>query len=394
MEAYEMNGITESRAESLASARPSAYVRGGVTVGLRPGVTLSRSFNHGAGVRNSRSGRVVLLLSLLLLLVALGLLGLWSWVSLESPPVIEGTPATAVETSSTAPRIEPVLDTERADVGSGTGGGSGIAAGTEGRGSIRGRLVVDPGVTFPDNWTVSVGPSQVVHGAGPVLGKKVSYTGETSEFVIPDLLLGGYEVRVEAPGMNSKPRGVLLTAVSAHPYLIVTVSPTGFIDGFVFGGDSLPAEGVRVTLERLEPKSRRETKTHPDGMYRFDDVRDGEYRLIFGPPENPLVPARELSFEAPSMRFPNVELAKTTEILIYTIDRYRNPLAGVTVTGFGDKGGRIELVTDAEGKGRASNLPPGRYRVRAFTDDGRHSKGTWDVEATQDQAFRLFLRSK
>lgn len=336
---------------------------------------------------------------LLLLAILVGLLGLWLWNASRSDPGELSPDGLGVGPSSgehSAAIGEPAAPdgVERFDLGQAPsthpGPGAAILA-ADGHGSIRGRLVVDPGVIFPERWTVVVGPSRRAFGTSPAERRRVDYTGDTAEFVVPDLPLGGYEVRVEAPGMNSKRAVALLTRVSAHPYLIVTVSPTGFIDGFVIGGDSLPAEGIRVTLERRDNQERVETRTRPDGLYRFDSVRDGEYRLIFGPPEKPLVPVRELSFEAPSMRFPNIELPKTVEILIHTRDHLRSRLAGVTVTGFGDKGGRIELVSDSLGEGRASNLPPGRYRVLGHTDDGRRARSTFMVEEIPGQEFYLLL---
>ncbi len=336
----------------------------------------------------------------LLLAILVGLLGLWLWNAASSDPGELSSDGLGVGPSSgelSSAVGEPAAPdgVERTDLGQAPsthpGPGAAILA-ADGNGSIRGRLVVDPGVPFPERWTVVVAPSRRAFGSSPAEHRSVPYTGDTAEFVVPDLPLGGYEVWVEAPGMNSKRSVALLNKVSAHPYLVVTVSPTGFIDGYVIGGDSLPAEGIRVTLERRENQERVETRTRPDGLYCFDAVKDGEYRLILGPPEKPLVPVRELSFEAPSMRFPNIELPKTVEVLIHTRDHLRSRLPGVTVTGFGNNGGRIDLVSDSLGEGRATNLPPGRYRVQAHTDDGRRAHGTFMVKEIPGQEFFLFLR--
>lgn len=336
---------------------------------------------------------LVLLLGLLASLVAL-----WIWTRTtdrraEFVPVEAGRGASS-EPGSAAPIDLPLPDdARRTDLGGGNIAGTPPSAilSPQGTGSIRGRLVVDPGVPFPERWSVVVTPSRRALGVPTAEVRRLPVDDPTGEFTVKDLPLGGYEVRVEAPGMNSRPSVALLTPVSAHPYLIVSVSPTGFIDGFVIGGNSLPAEGLLVTLEERKSKERVETRTRGDGMYRFEDVKDGEYVLYVGPPEDPLVPARELSFESPSMRFTTIELPRTVEILIHTRDNFRSRLAGVTVSGFGPSGGRFEMVSDSEGEARVESLPPGRYRLTARSDDGRRARSTIQVEDAPDQEFYLFL---
>jgi len=336
---------------------------------------------------------LVLLLGLLASLVAL-----WLWTRssdrrAELAPVEAGR-GSSIEPGSGVPVDLPRPDdARRADLGAGTVAGSPPSAilSPQGTGSIRGRLVVDPGVPFPESWAVVVTPSRRALGVPTSEVRRVQVDDPTGGFAVEDLPLGGYEVRIEAPGMNSRPSVALLTPVSAHPYLVVTVSPTGFIDGFVLGGNSLPAEGLLVTLEGRKSKERVETRTRGDGMYRFEAVADGEYLLYVGPPEDPLVTPRELSFESPSMRFPTIELPRTVEILIHTRDNFRSRLAGVTVSGFGPPGGRFEVVSDSEGEARAESLPPGRYRLTARSDDGRRARITIQVEDAPDQEFYLFL---
>lgn len=263
----------------------------------------------------------------------------------------------------------------------------------EGRGSIRGLVSVRPGTSFPATYTVQVGPSISLHGRAYAERRGLLVEGSRREFAVEDLPLGGYDVWIEAQGQNSRHTPVLLTQVSAHPYLTLNLSPTGFLDGFVVKDNGGPAEDLLVTLELTSGEARLETRTRPDGAYIFKDVPDGEYRILFGPSDGPLVPGRELAFEAPSLRFPKVELPPTVDIRVRTTDPGGKPVPDVTVSGFGSKAGRIELVTNAEGQAWARNLPPGRYRVQARDAEEHRARTTWEISAQSDnQEFFIAVR--
>ena len=260
----------------------------------------------------------------------------------------------------------------------------------EGLGSLRGMVTVVGGGPLPEVYTVHVGPSNSLQGRGRAANTSVVVRGP--DFAFPDLPLGGYDVWVDAEGLNSLRTPVQLQEASPDPYVVVRVSPTGFLDGHAYTHDGRPAEGLRVALESRRGEARLETATRSDGSYRFDSVPDGEYRILFGPLHAPLVPERELAFQAPSMRFPKVELPPTGEVLFHTTDLEGKALGEVTLTGFGRPAGRLELVTDPEGRAWGRHLLPGRYKLSARHADGRRARATVEIEVGPGQEEWIALR--
>ena len=260
----------------------------------------------------------------------------------------------------------------------------------EGRGSIRGLVQAPPGIALPRTYTVEIGPSTSL--TGRERAERRTHVAGAPEFAIEDLPLGGYDVWITSPGMNSRRTPVLLSEASPHPYLVLKVSPMGSLDGFVVRADGGPAQELRVELAERDTDGRLETRTRGDGYYRFEDVPDGEYRIRFGPLHAPLVPEREVAFLAPSLRFPKVELPPTADILIHTTDTQGRALGEVTLTGFGKPSGRLEGTSDLSGNAWVRNLPPGRYRVSASAGDGLKGKATIQVEDETSQEFWIAVQ--
>jgi hypothetical protein len=260
----------------------------------------------------------------------------------------------------------------------------------DGVGSIRGLVTVVGGDPLPESFTVHVGPSTSLFGREHAELRSLAVQGP--EFALAGLPLGGYDVWVEVSGMNSLRTPVLLSAAAPDPYIVLRVSPTGYIDGYVVNRDGRPAQDLRVALEAMFGEGRLETTTRGDGFYRFEDVQDGEYRILFGPLHAPLLPARELAFQAPSMRFPRTELPAAADILLHSTDPGGRAVGDVTLTGFGKPTGRIELVTDFAGDGWARNVPPGRYRLAARDAEGRRGTSTIEVEDRAGQEFWISVR--
>jgi hypothetical protein len=261
----------------------------------------------------------------------------------------------------------------------------------DGRGSIRGLVGVVGGRPLPVAFKVHVGPSTSLQGRERAEARSVDIEG-SGEFAISDLPMGGYDVWVVAPNMNTVRTPVLLSESSADPYVTLLISPTGYLDGFVVCTDGRPARELRVALEARFGEGRLETTTRADGFYRFGSVPDGEFRILFGPLNAPLLPARDLVFSAPSMRFPRTELPPTADVLFHTTDTSGRALGGVTLTGFGKPAGRIELVSDSDGLAWGHNLQPGRYRLAARNGEGLRSSNTIQIELGPGQEYWINVR--
>ncbi len=266
------------------------------------------------------------------------------------------------------------------------------AADFRGRGAIRGTLVLAPGIEAPSTWTVVVGPSRSLTGRERAESRRAEFSGAGTEFELLDLPLGGYDLRVEAPGLDSHPVPVLLVRGSEQAFVNVAVHRRGILDGFLLDGEGAPLEGIQVVLEDETSGERRTTLSTATGSYAFTNLPDSEYRIYFGGATQPLIPREELSFRAPSMRYPVRHMPAMGALRLRIIDPEGNPIAGATIHGFSPNGGLIETVTDELGLARAANLRPGRYRIaarHAATD--REGRITLDVDAGPEEPATIAL---
>ncbi|MEM7516252.1 MAG: carboxypeptidase-like regulatory domain-containing protein, partial [Planctomycetota bacterium] len=145
-----------------------------------------------------------------------------------------------------------------------------------GRGSLAGRASVQAGLDFPKRWTLHLEPSQSLSLAGrerAVTRDILVEAGE--EFEVKDLPLGGYSVSARAPGLNGIPVDVALFKRQEHAYVMLRMTPAGFLDGGVVDSEGVPVEDLLVLLERAEDLTRSETRTDAAGNYIFQDVLDG-----------------------------------------------------------------------------------------------------------------------
>ncbi len=264
-----------------------------------------------------------------------------------------------------------------------------VLPGYDGRGSLRGLVQASAGAVLPLPLRVHIGPSTSLSGSEHAERRTLE---GGPEFEFADLPLGGYDVWIEAPGMNSPRTPVRLTEAAPSPFLVLRISPMGSLDGFVVRADGAAAEDLRVELRERDGDARLVTRTRPDGRYVFERVPDGEYRIRFGPEGQPLVPERELAFQAPTLQFPIVELPPTADVLLHTVDAAGAPVGGVRVTGFARPAGRLAAESDGAGNAWARNLLPGRYRLAATASDGRSGNLTIEVELEGGQEFWIAVR--
>jgi hypothetical protein len=317
----------------------------------------------------TRRGKAGLLALVALLAVAIGAV---YWLSSRASAPSQPEPVHArTETGRDARAAQPGESLAAAPVQDARALPDGVArppldaARFDGRGRIRGSVDTPVGVALPAQFTVVVEPSRTLVGHEHAAARRVDVAG-ASEFEVPDLPLGGYDVHCEAPGMNGRALAVLLEQGSADPYVTLLLSPAGRIDGELVDAELQPLEDLLITLEPLgRSAGRREARTDARGRYAFDGVLDGEYRLHFGSADSPIAPSRELAFQAPSFSFPRVVIADLHTVLVRVVDSRRQPVQGARVYGTGSKGGSFEGTSDALGEFRARHLPSGRLRLRA-----------------------------
>ncbi len=265
-------------------------------------------------------------------------------------------------------------------------------AATSSGGVIRGEVLAGPNVTLPQRWTLHVGPHPWLAGHEKAADRRIEFEHGETTFEVRDLPLGGYLVEAIADGLNCLPGNVMLVRGSDDQFVTIQLSATGSIDGGVVDSAGRPASELAVTLESAATGERRTETTDAGGNFVFRSVRDGEYRILFGRPDSPLLPPQLLAFQAPSMRFPTRTLPPTGTLEIAVLDMRLRPISGARLSGSAAKGGAIDTATDANGAARVRYLAPGEYRIDASTAEGLHGSSVVALADGQDAPVRILLR--
>ncbi|MBK7874724.1 MAG: carboxypeptidase regulatory-like domain-containing protein [Planctomycetes bacterium] len=289
----------------------------------------------------------------------------------------QASPSSRVEGAPLEPALE--RDSRAADAGRPS---PAVSPSFDGRGRIHGELVAGPGTVLPQRWTLVLEGSPMLQGRERAALRRIDFERGETTFDVPDLPLAGYRVRAEAPGLNGPPADVLLVTTSSAAFVTLTFAPAGFLDGQVRLASGAPAEGLRVTLESSTSRARTALDCDVNGAFVFRGVVDGEYRLHYGPPEAPLLPARQLLFRAPSLRVPEAVLPELTGLRVTVLDESKAKVPGAVLTGTSDNGGAFEVTADASGLAHARFLRPGTWRIEAR--DGARTSGRVTVEVALD----------
>lgn len=265
--------------------------------------------------------------------------------------------------------------------------------------TISGVVEVVAGVTFPQRWTLVIEPSRFGKGGEHATRRVREFGGDVRTFEETDLPMGGYTVSVKAPGRNCRPQEVLLFKVEGHEHLagkdrvhlVMFMTGAGFLDGAVRDEAGVPVEGLPVVLEEQNTRVRTTTTTSSAGIWRFDDVLDGRYKLFLGDPNRPLLPPEDVTFLGPEHRHPDQVVPVTASVSFAALDEGGLPLPDVHVRGFGGKGGSVDVHTDGDGLALARFLPAGSYEVRASDRTGRSARTSF-VLAGDEVEHRIELR--
>ena len=300
--------------------------------------------------------------------------------TLPADPAPSSSSATRDETSGNARIPETARPAPRVQTAVGSGG------------VIRGEVLAGPGVTVPQRWTLHVGPHPWLAGHEHAADRKIEFEHGETTFELRDLPLGGYLVEAIAEELNCLPGNVMLVRGSEDQFVTIQLSATGSIDGGVLDSAGRPASDLAVTLESAATGERRTETTDAAGNFLFRSVRDGEYRILFGRPDSPLLPPQLLAFQAPSMRFPTRTLPPTGTLEIAAFDVRQRPIAGARISGSAAKGGAIDTETDATGAVRIRYLAPGEYRIDARTAEGLRGSSVVALADGREAAVRILLR--
>ena len=245
---------------------------------------------------------------------------------------------------------------------------------------------------FPATWQLVLTPSETLRGTEPGVARTLDFGADVREFELEDLPLAGYELRVEAPGMNTRSHQVLLQEPVTDQYVVVQLVPAGFIDGRVLDEHGQPVAGLAVVLEALPAGTRQACETDPGGAFHLSGVLDGDYRITAGDPELPL-DAKELVYRAPSQRV-DLRVPALGQVTCRVVDRFGAALEQVSVQGYGPRGASIEGRSDRHGMVELEHLPAGDYRI--VGNDEQHGRGRvrFELAAGEHAQVRLVLTQR
>jgi hypothetical protein len=262
----------------------------------------------------------------------------------------------------------------------------------DGRGVVRGEVLVRDGAQMPERWSLFLEPHPWLEGHERAASKRLDFEHGETHFEVGDLPLGGYLVRAEGGALNCVPASALLVRGSAEQFVTLLLLPSGFIDGGVLDSAGRPAESLDVTLESVETHQRSTITTDAAGSFLFRDVLDGEYRLTFGRVDSPLLPPQSIAFKAPSLRFPTRTLPPTGSLRVDVIDMSLHAKSRVRITGSSPGAGAIDTFSDDGGVARARFLPPGRYRIDATSEEGLGASASVDIVAGEERSLEMMVR--
>lgn len=341
---------------------------------------------EGTQAREKQSTRIPLLG---LLIILLGL-GAWLYFGREAgkvaPPPPERGAGAQVVPGNEVVRIELAGQGERSSNGSAP-----VVHGFEGRGRIRGSVATPPGVVMPREWDLLIEPHPFLVGSERAERRKQSFQAGERDFVIEDLPLAGYIVRVQSPGMNSLSCDVLLVRGAEDQFVQPQFSAAGLLEGSVLDSSGIPADGVTVRLGDAQGKRLLHYVTTPDGRFSFPDLPDGEYLLEFLGAGANILSSKSIVFSAPRMSMDPIQLRASSSLKLRVVDLLGRPAREAKVSGFGKPRGQVDAQCDEYGECLLPWLEAGTWRISVRDElEGLSARG--DVILEDGVQGELLLR--
>jgi len=223
----------------------------------------------------------------------------------------------------------------------------------------------------------------------------------TSEFELAasqpslELTCAPGEVSVSARSAGPAPRLSLAAHAILQPgateLVELVLAPQAALAGTLEDESGKPLEGLAVRLRRRDELLAQST-SDAGGRFWLGPLPSGEYELVLGDPQGPLRPPELLELGPGESRRTFV-LPVLLALELRTLDADGRALAGVRLEGTGKPGGRLQGVSDVDGRLRVEGLPPGDYRLFARHDTfGRATRAlALDARSSADE-HELVLR--
>ncbi len=257
------------------------------------------------------------------------------------------------------------------------------------------------GSALPQKWRLTLEPAVAMIGSHRAVARAIEIDDGRDTVVIDDVQLGSYAIRAQVEHMDCAPELVALsTPESIDVILALRVHPLGFITGRVVDSDGRPIDGIDVVLASATAMSLQPTAQLREprvgtcdalGVYLFENVADGDYRIYVGDPELPLGQLADVSFAAPSLHAPDVVVPPLGELEVRVTDRAGRPIAGAVVEGNGLRSGKLRLTTDFDGRARARHCAKGRQIFYASEERFGSANAVADFDPAAPQLIEITI---
>lgn len=236
--------------------------------------------------------------------------------------------------------------------------------------TLRGRVVEEATGEPVPGAQVEAAPPASLDAAGPRLGSHpvLDATDSEGQFVLRGLAPGTVVVQVKAPGFVPASRTVDVEG-NLRP-LLFRLGKGLEIRGQVFEASGEPAAGVHVAGQPASPRKTSvpgeadhwvSARTDSSGRFVLSGLLPGPYQVeasgFAGESDRVLVEAGAAHVE--------LHLGRLGTVEVETTDERGSPVAGARVRLFGPAQVPLEGTTDAAGRLRLADLPPGSYWVEA-----------------------------
>ncbi len=217
------------------------------------------------------------------------------------------------------------------------------------QGAARLEVLLDVSGEIPAKWKLLLEPSKVITGGEHAVQRELEFPGEKRSVVLDDVALGGYVIRAVAEGMECNPQYIQFAKPDEVDVVLrLRLFPAGTLTGRVVDPDGDPIAAMPVTAVRRDAEGQRTVTTDGAGRYAFERLPDGEWNVVVGYPEAPLV-LREVGFAAPGFDMPDLATPAIDELAIRVLDSQLQPVEGASVSVIGLASGARQAKTDANG---------------------------------------------
>lgn len=261
-----------------------------------------------------------------------------------------------------------------------------------GFGRIEVHLTAPSGVTPPPRWTLVLEPAPFKIGAEHARARRIDVEGQAT-LVADDIALGSYTARAEAGDFECRPFDLELR----KPELIDIVFPLelyerGTLTGRIVDDLGLPVRGMPVFALSRTSQAERETRTGPDGVFAFERLPDGDWRIRAATREQPLVSAEDVTFAAPSLHLRDFAVPRVGSIEVHVVDELGVGLVGALVEALGLRSGPLSVTTGPDGFATLGPAIAGEVRLFASDERAGQAETTLSFDPAAESATPVQLR--